>query len=474
MKDKVIITRKIALIPMVSEHNLWFKRFNFFVDDEFTRIDKLLINLESEINNTKNEEKRSELENRKTKAEKLLSDLENYRDNGHISKKLLNNYVYGTCVKASFEEARHKNLCISKVIDTLRIHGYSDLSTPEAKELFRETYNAAVRIKNGSVSDFVDNPLKSYGLSWSNSLKLALIKDINRGAIDCKKGTVRQFKNDSPFSIPNTAMSFTHGYESEKEFLDHINDKDAKLFFNLGGNGKPSVLKFRLNLGTNPYKRSNLTDILLKVYDGTYDVRTSSIQVSGSKIILNLVLAVPKTITKLRNDVAVGVILGRETALVAATNKKNREILHIGSKVEIDYYRNYFRKGNRELQSILMGNSNNHGYRKKTQMLQKRYERQKNFAKNFNHKVSRGIVDYAYNNKASVIRMPDFMLFKEDFGDDFENMFILGDWSLYELQNMIETKADRVGIAVEYVKAPDFKKTKLTDDKLASKLASGK
>lgn len=111
-----------------------------------------------------------------------------YISEGEITKALLNDYVYTFVRNACKAESRHKNLVISKVIDTMRINGFYDLKSDEARELYRSTFNAAVRLNNGSFSDIINNPCGGYGVSWSNalnaSLKEKLLMDVFLAGMD--------------------------------------------------------------------------------------------------------------------------------------------------------------------------------------------------------------------------------------------------------------------------------------------------
>ena len=84
------------------------------------------------------------------------------------------------------------------------------------------------------------------------------------------------------------------------------------------------------------------------------------------------------------------------------------------------------------------------GRKKKLQAINSLRDKERNFAKTYNHQLSYKIVKFAKDNKCEFINLE--YLTK----DGFENR-ILSSWSYYELQNMIEYKAEREGIKVRYV-----------------------
>jgi len=72
-------------------------------------------------------------------------------------------------------------------------------------------------------------------------------------------------------------------------------------------------------------------------------------------------------------------------------------------------------------------------------------EKEKNFAKTYNHFLSNNIIKFGVDNKAEQINMELLSL------AETQNKSVLRNWSYYQLQQMIEYKAERVGIKVKYV-----------------------
>ena len=84
------------------------------------------------------------------------------------------------------------------------------------------------------------------------------------------------------------------------------------------------------------------------------------------------------------------------------------------------------------------------GRQKKLKAMEQFKEKERNFAKTYNHQLSHKIVKFAKDNQCQYINLEK--LTKEGFSNS-----LLGSWSYYELQTMIEYKAEREGIKVRYV-----------------------
>lgn len=453
MENKMIMVKKIAIIPAASDNAMWLKKFNEYV--EFLRRDaEEKYKAVSEKKNLKDKDNiLKNLRNKMDRADKFLAD-------GEITKPLLNDYVFNFCRDASREEAKHKNYVISKVIDTLRIAGYEDLSSDEAKKIYKDTFNAALRTKNSTSAAFINNPLKGYGLSWGQTLNSSLKKDIFNGAISCKNGQARNFKPDSPFTVAKSMMGFSHTYDSDGEMYAHISDTNANIYFDLGAKGKPTILRFKLNLGANPKNKNELISVIKKVYSGEYEYCASSIKIEGAKILLYLCLAIPEDKEELKSENKVGVSLGLNTAVIAVTNANKKDVLKFGDEHTLEYYRVYIQNRLWKLKKELKYINGGHGRKEKLEKLNIYKDRERRFVNDFNHKASYAIIKFALKYQASVIVMPDLTGFAQRLTKEinearknhetYSHKYMLRNWSYYELTSMVEYKAARKGITVIY------------------------
>lgn len=67
------------------------------------------------------------------------------------------------------------------------------------------------------------------------------------------------------------------------------------------------------------------------------------------------------------------------------------------------------------------------------------------------HCISKAIVDFAMGNNIALIRMEKLCGIRASTSTSRKNRGYIHKWSFYRLQNFIEYKARREGIAVEYI-----------------------
>ena len=264
------------------------------------------------------------------------------------------------------------------------------------------------------------------------------------------------------------------GYESDELLYANMDEKDAPIYFDFGGNGKPSLLQFRMNLGVNPKTKTELVSTIKKVYSGEYQTCGSTIQISKNKIILNLTMKIPRAkdlLDNLDKDTVLGLSLGMNTAIIGALNN-GKSYFTFGTEYELEYYRSYIQEKCRNLQKAIRNTSGGHGRKKKLKNLETFRAKEHLYAKTFNHRASRAAVDFAIKNKVGIIKMPNLTELgnKKKNGDEKIN-YLLRNWSYYMLQQMIEDKAARAGIIVEYVPFPDAEEG-VSDIELAKQIAN--
>jgi len=108
----------------------------------------------------------------------------------------------------------------------------------------------------------------------------------------------------------------------------------------------------------------------------------------------------------------------------------------------------------RELQRNLRHTTNGgHGRNQKLQAFKRLQDKEKNWVRLQNHIFSKSIIEYALKNKAGVIQMERLTGFGRNKNDEVDEgyKFILRYWSFFELQTMIEYKANAAGIEVRYI-----------------------
>jgi len=214
----------------------------------------------------------------------------------------------------------------------------------------------------------------------------------------------------------------------------------------------PKCLEWDLFFGRD---RSNNREIVERVLNGQYDVGISTIQeTKNKKRFLLLVVKIPKESKKLNPNRVVGVDLGINIPLYAALNDNEYGGLGIGSREQFLKVRMRMAAQKRELQRNLRHTTNGgHGRAQKLQALDRLEGKERNWVHLQNHIFSKSIIEYALKNGAGVIQMERLAGFGRDKNEEVENefKFILRYWSFFELQTMIEYKANAAGIEVRYI-----------------------
>ena len=195
-------------------------------------------------------------------------------------------------------------------------------------------------------------------------------------------------------------------------------------------------------------KSAELRSVFHNIFENYYKVCASSIQIDNGKIILNLTYTVPKSnMIELDENVVVGVDLGIAVPAVCALNNNNKIREFIGSANDFIKVRTKIEAQRRRLsKSLALTTNGGHGRVKKMKPMEIFTKYEKNFAKTYNHNVSRKVVDFALKNKAKYINI-------EDLSGYNSSNYLLGKWSYFQLQQDIIYKAERLGIVVRKVKA---------------------
>ncbi len=135
---------------------------------------------------------------------------------------------------------------------------------------------------------------------------------------------------------------------------------------------------------------------------------------------------------------AMGVDLGLKCPAVAVTD--TGKTLFFGSGRQNKYIRRKFRATRRKL-----------GKFKKISAIKKTNDKEQRWMKDQDHKISRGIVNFALRNEVSVIRMEKLNDIRKTARTSRKNEKNLHTWSFYRLARFIEYKAKLEGIAIEYI-----------------------
>ncbi|MGG3998178.1 transposase, partial [Aneurinibacillus thermoaerophilus] len=133
-----------------------------------------------------------------------------------------------------------------------------------------------------------------------------------------------------------------------------------------------------------------------------------------------------------------GVDLGLKVPAVAVTD--DEKVRFFGNGRQNKYMKRKFRSVRKAL-----------GKKKKLNAIRKLDDKEQRWMKDQDHKVSRAIVDFAKENKISIIRLERLANIRQTARTSRKNEKNLHSWSFYRLSQFIEYKAKLVGIKVEYV-----------------------
>ena len=445
MENTITITRKYAIIPTFSEKKEWLKRV---MEYKKTSYEEKIKYYENKIKSNKDKD---EKEKNKNRLKELLVQQKEFENNGTLLQANVNDYTYDLVRRSMESEAARKNIIINYVTSELFRQEAYDMDFKERNKLISELTNYGYRVpgsNKGSLFDGmdIDNPLNGYGVSFSKDLTKEIKELVNKNGYFKGKTRPLYYKSDSPFTIAKAAMSFTYEYDSYEELCEHIYDKNCNLYFNFGGNGNPTIARFKLNLGSNRNKnnKEELIATILKVYSGEYQYCGSSIGIEDNKIILNLSMKIPVKEIELDENTVVGVDLGQAIPAVCALNNSVYEREYIGSIEDFLRIRKQLQAQYKRLMSSLKYASGGHGRKKKLKALEKFRKKEAHFVETYSHMISKKVIDFALKHNAKYINLE--YLTKDNIKDK-----VLRDWSYYKLQQYITYKASKYGIEVRKI-----------------------
>ncbi|MBO5860337.1 MAG: transposase, partial [Alistipes sp.] len=214
----------------------------------------------------------------------------------------------------------------------------------------------------------------------------------------------------------------------------------------------PKGLEWDLVFGRD---RSNNREIVERILSGQYDAGNSSIkQAKNGKCFLLLIVKIPKSNIALNKDRVVGVDLGINIPLYAALNDNEYGGMGIGSREQFLKMRMRMYAQKRELQRSLRHSTNGgHGRKQKLQALERLEGKERNWVHLQNHIFSKSVIEFAQKHNAGVIQMERLTGYGKDANGEMreEAKFLTRYWSYFELQTMIEYKANAAGIEIRYI-----------------------
>lgn len=297
--------------------------------------------------------------------------------------------------------------------------------------------------RNSTVWDGVDFP-KGGHLQGNVSRKVqsdfstALKKGLAKG-----ERQLPRYRRDFPYMIHGAEIK---PYAQEEEY----EGKTRTAYY------IKSVNKIHLKFvfGSAERKQYRKVDMIKKLAeeDPAYKICQSNLFFKDNKMFLNLV--VTKDVETKKYDPVKGRIMGVSygfncPAQTAFSDSENTYSLGDGDvfvEKRIQLQKNY-----NSLQKALRNAGGGKGRKKKLRALERYKAKEKNFAKQYNHKLSRQIVDMAKEKKVEKI-----ILQQIDTKKLKKNPVLLRNWSYSQIYEMIKYKAEYGGIETDIRPAEDI------------------
>jgi len=347
-----------------------------------------------------------------------------------------------------------QNRAMNQYMDSL-YHAHINEATKEDRKEFNNFYGRISTSKKGS----------AYGedISFATGIPIGGFTQKVRADFDnankkgAAHGVVRypEYTKSNPLIIhidyvrlrrtnPHVDAGIYHNYISDEEFKKHLYEKDLEILWKFC-NG----ITFKLVFG-NLKKSMELRNVFENIFDEVYEIRGSTIQINNKgQIILNLSISMPVRNVPLDENIVVGVDLGIAIPAVCALNNSTKIRKSLGSADDFLRVKNQMKQQRRRLQASVRYGAGGHGRKKKIKAVDKLRSHEANWVKNYNHTVSRKVVDFALANHAKYINLEDLSGITETAAS--KNARFLKDWSYFQLQQDIKYKAEKVGIVVRMI-----------------------
>lgn len=203
------------------------------------------------------------------------------------------------------------------------------------------------------------------------------------------------------------------------------------------------AFNFKINFGKD---KSGNRIIIDRIIAGEYVLCDSEIKVCDKtddyKIYFLFTYKHEKQVVKLDKELVLATNLGMNCPLYFTTSYGYKS--SIGTKEEFWRVRNQFRIRRSLLQKALVNAKSGKGIKRKLAALDRLKDAEKNFAKTYNHKLSKAMVMYCLKNGIGTIKTEELLGSSEEMNQEL----VLSKWGYFQLQTMIKYKADMYGIDV--------------------------
>lgn len=306
----------------------------------------------------------------------------------------------------------------------------------EARKLAEEEYKTSIQNRTYQIVREAYPGLPSTIASGINSVVYSSFNADIKHILSGEK-SVRNYRMGYPIPVL-AGTSKIYKVDDEKSgsyFLKWING--VELFLNFGED------------------RSGNRAIVDRILSGEYKFCDSSLTFNKEKGKWFLLLVVKFDALPVRTDInkVAATNLGMNCPIVVVTNEG--EVQHIGDKEHFLLARLQFQRRYKNLQEGLVNAKGGHGRAKKLKALDRLKDAERNFAKGYNHNLSKQLVMFCFKNGIGKIVTEDLLGASQTMNKEF----VLRNWSYYELQQLISYKAAQYGIVVEKQDPKNITKT---------------
>lgn len=343
-----------------------------------------------------------------------------------------------------------KEFIITRKLKLVIISDNEELIKQQYKFIHNSQY-AQYRALNIAYSTLLSTFLKSGNLKSEEFQKvyksLSVRKlDLNFGTgIDTPSIVIKKVKQDFNSDIKNgLAKGERSGrnYKRSNPLLTH--GRDLRFYYD---NDDVLIhwihhIKFKVVIGREDKAFEELKRFLHQCVKDLYRIRQSELYFKDKELMLNLTVSFKKinTYTPIQNRV-LGVDLGLHFPAYCVISDDLGIHTSFGEYSDFTRVKLQFRVRKQRLEKSLIYANGGHGHKDKCKALKNLKDKEKRWTRNYNHQLSKKIVNYAIKNKCMSIHM-------EDLCSKNMDKRIITLWSYYELQVMISYKATLNGINV--------------------------
>ena len=300
---------------------------------------------------------------------------------------------------------------------------------------------------NNEQSELMEAILLEY-ISTVNSIVSSMVSSKNLAELSSK-----DISSNMPSAVRNQAIRDAKSVYSKYKKAIRINSKkpDDKqkviiapilkkpvcIWNNQNYSYKDGIISFPVNIDGKCQRISVKT--LTTNYQLQYlHHKLGSLRITekSGKWIAQICVCVPEEKTEGSNPM--GVDLGLKVPAVAVTESGKTRFFGNGRQNK------YIKRKHRAKRKRL-------GEAKKMKAIKNLDDKEQRWMKDQDHKISRGIIDFAIKNNVSIIRLEKLTNIRNTARTSRKNEKNLHTWSFYRLAQFIEYKAKLCGIAVEYV-----------------------